>query len=265
MSLTIADVWNRAYRRKHHRFTTYAADGVPIAGVHFDDQVETDLLVIYAHGFLSNKNHRVVPRFVELLAERFDVMAFDFRGHGESGGTCSFGDAEILDLDAVVRYARGFGYRQIVTIGSSMGGATVLRHAGIVGGVDGVATIGAFADGRRLRRLTAWLGLRLAFETPVGNYFTHFTRNTRLGDLSIHEEQPIDVVDRIRAPLMLIHGEWDLLIDPREAERLFARAISPKEIVVVPRRGHDMPLLTAGTVALLDEWIRREVRTPTHA
>ncbi|MCZ7570350.1 MAG: alpha/beta fold hydrolase [Ardenticatenaceae bacterium] len=259
MALSLADIWNRAYALEHRRFTTETADGVPIAGVHLD-RSDTDLLVIYAHGFLSNKNHRVVPHFVELLSERFDVMAFDFRGHGESGGACSFGNDELLDLDAVVRYARGFGYQKIVTVGSSMGGATVIRHAGLVGNVDGVATIGAFADARNLRRPTSAFGLHLIFNTALGGPFAAITRGTRVGDLEPGEHQPIDVVDRIApAPLLLIHGEWDMLIHPDEAESLFARAREPKELVVVPRGGHDIPLLTSDTIALLDNWIKRKV------
>lgn len=259
MTLTFADVWNRAYEVEHRRFTTMTTDDVPIAGVHLD-RAGTDILVIYAHGFLSNKNHRIVPRFVELLGERFDVMAFDFRGHGESGGLCSFGDGELLDLDAVVRYARGFGYRKIVTVGSSMGGATVIRHGGLIGNVDGVATIGAFADARNLRRPASVLGLRLIFNTALGGPFAAITRGTRVGNLQLAEHQPIDVVHRIApAPLLLIHGEWDMLIHRDEAESLFAHAREPKELFVVPHGGHDIPLLTRDTVELLDDWIRRKV------
>lgn len=259
MALNLADVWNHDYEIEHHRFTAETADGVPIAGIHLD-RSDTDLLVIYAHGFLSNKNHRVVPRFVELLSERFDVMAFDFRGHGESGGLCSFCDGELLDLDAVVQYARGFGYQKIVTVGSSMGGATVIRHAGLIGNVDGVVTVGAFADARNLRWPTSALGLHLIFNTVLGGPFAAITRGTRVGDLRLGDQQPIDVVDRIAPrPLLLIHGEWDMLVHPSEAERLFARALEPKTMVVVPRGGHDIPLLTRETVELLDDWIRRKV------
>jgi pimeloyl-ACP methyl ester carboxylesterase len=223
------------------------------------DRSDTDTLVIYAHGFMSNKNHRMVPRFVEHLSEHFDVMAFDFRGHGESGGFCSFGDVEMHDLETVVQYARSLSYQRVVTIGSSMGGATVLRHAGIVGGIEGVITIGAFADARNLRRMIAALGLHFAFHTPFGNHFTTLTRGTRLGALSIHEQQPIDVVHQIKAPLLLIHGEWDMLIHPNEARRLYARANTPKELLIVPRRGHDMPLLTRETADRIQQWVAREV------
>lgn len=259
MTLRLADLWNRAYEVEHRRFTTVTADGVPIAGVHLD-RSDTDLLVVYAHGFLSNKNHRVIPRFIEMLSSRFDVIAFDFRGHGESGGTCSFGAAELLDLDSVIKYARGWGYRKIIALGSSMGGATVLRYAGLIGGIDGVATIGAFADARRFSRFQTTMGLHLIFNTALGGPFAAITRGTRVGHLRIDDEQPIEVVDQIApTPLLLIHGEWDPLIDPGDAAQLFARAREPKELVIVPRGGHDIPLLNRDTVALLDDWIRREV------
>lgn len=259
MTLRFADLWNRAYEIEHRSFQTRTADGVTIAGLHIN-RADTDVLVVYAHGFLSNKNHRAIPRFIELLSERFDVMAFDFRGHGDSEGACSFCNGELLDLDAVVSYARGWGYRKIVALGSSMGGATVIRYAGLMGGLSGVATIGAFADARDLTRPMIAAGLQLIFNTALGGPFAEFTRGTRLGQLEIDDHQPIDVVDRVApTPLLLIHGEWDALIHPRDAEALYARAQEPKELVIVPRGGHDIPLLNRDTVELLDNWIRRTV------
>ncbi len=256
-----AALWNRAYRRLHHLFNVITEDGVTIQGVHLEND-RRDLLFVYCHGFLSGKNHRAVPRFVEALARQADAMSFDFRGHGESDGYCTFADREVLDLAAVIRYARSLGYERIVTIGSSMGGATVIRHAALAGGVDGVVTIGAFADGDNFWWLSSQRAVQLFFNTRLGAELCWWTRGTRLGTPG-RMEQPIEVVDRIAPkPLLLIQGEWDLLIHPSEAEALYRTAREPKELVLVPRSGHDLPLLTENTRDLIVGWVKRNAIVP---
>ncbi|AOP50385.1 hypothetical protein SL103_32670 [Streptomyces lydicus] len=74
------------------------------------------------------------------------MITFSFRGHGRSGGRSTVGDREVLDLAAAVRRARALGHRRIATVGFSMGGSVVLRHAALYGrGAHGERT-GAHTD-----------------------------------------------------------------------------------------------------------------------
>lgn len=253
---------NRAYQAPHTPFRTTTRDGIPLAGVHL--RRHTPTVVIYAHGFLSNKHHRAVPRFVEQIATHFDAIAFDFRGHGESGGHATFGELEVLDVDAIVQYARAQGYRHIITVGSSMGGAAVLLHAALFGGVHGVATIGAVGHLRYMRGSTASLGLRLLFGTRIGRLAAEVGRGTRIGPLRI-SVPPIDVVHRIREPVLFIHGEWDPLIAPESALALYERAVEPKALHLLPRTGHDIPILTPQTADFLTRWIRQAILSQHNA
>jgi pimeloyl-ACP methyl ester carboxylesterase len=43
------------------------------------------------------------------------------------------GDREVLDLAAAVAWARQLGHRRVITVGFSMGGSVVLRHAALQG------------------------------------------------------------------------------------------------------------------------------------
>ena len=70
-----------------------------------------------------------VQRVAARFARTADVVMVDFRGHGRSEGRTTAGDLEVLDVDATVRWAREAGYRRVATVGFSMGGAVVLRHA----------------------------------------------------------------------------------------------------------------------------------------
>lgn len=255
--LTFAQLWNTQYQVEHRRFQVLTEDGVRIAGVHLD-RVDSETLIIYIHGFMSGKNHLRVPNFVEALAAYFDVMAVDLRGHGESDGGSTMGAQEVLDIQATVEYARSLGYQRIVTVASSMGGAATIRHAARYKSQDGVVTIGAFANVMDIGRPKADLGLQFLYRTGrVGEVWSYLTRGTRLDYLERHEA-PYEVVGQIAPiPLLLMHGEWDTTVHPRSAKLLYAHAGEPKELILIPRGGHDYPHLTRQTAERIREWMGR--------
>jgi pimeloyl-ACP methyl ester carboxylesterase len=50
---------------------------------------------------------------------------------------------------------------------------------------------------------------------------------------------PEGMVGRIAGrPVLLVHGEADLLVPPEESRSLFARASEPRRLVLVPGMGH---------------------------
>lgn len=87
--------------------------------------------IVLAHGFTGSVDRPAVLRAAEVFAQRAAVITFSFRGHGKSGGRSTVGDREVLDLAAAVAWARSLGHRRIVTVGFSMGGSVVLRHAAL--------------------------------------------------------------------------------------------------------------------------------------
>ncbi|MFQ5859890.1 MAG: alpha/beta hydrolase [Anaerolineae bacterium] len=256
MEPSLALFLNRQYTKPHRTFIVTTDDDVAIHGIHLGER--DDVLLVYCHGLFSSKNYRRVPRFVESLSEDFDAISFDFRGHGDSGGRCTLGREETRDLKAVIDYARQQGYRTIVAIGASMGGATVLRTFGQYGGLDGIVTIGTFADANHLQRLPTRLTLRFAFETDVGQTLARWTRGTRLGDRRA-ANQPLDFADRVHIPLLVIHGEWDPLIEPAQAAQIIDRAPEPNQLVIIPRGGHVSSHLNDKTRRLIVGWVRNEV------
>jgi pimeloyl-ACP methyl ester carboxylesterase len=86
------------------------------------------LAIVVAHGFGGSWRRPGVGRITEWLRSHGGVVAFDFRGHGRSGGLSTVGDREVLDLDAAVRWSRLLGYRKVATVGWSMGAAVLPRH-----------------------------------------------------------------------------------------------------------------------------------------
>ncbi|MEU2077416.1 alpha/beta fold hydrolase, partial [Streptomyces sp. NPDC013489] len=96
----------------------------------------TDTAVVVAHGFTGSADRPAVRRAARVFAERgaAAVITFSFRGHGASGGLSTLGDREVLDLTAAVRWARELGHARVATVGFSMGGSVVLRHAALARG-----------------------------------------------------------------------------------------------------------------------------------
>ncbi len=236
--------------------TVQSADGTELAAISIGGAAERPA-VVYAHGFLSGKDHRSVPRFLSELSRDWAVYAFDFRGHGQSGGACHFAEGERADLEAVVRLARERGHSVVLTIGSSMGGATAIRHAAAGGDVDGVVTIGAYARAGRLSRFSTEGLLRLAFSRPFGRALLRQTIGARMGRLSIAEGQPVDLIAQIRPrPVLLIHGRLDPLIPVADARRLQAAGGKHCDLVLRPWRGHDQPHLNRDMAGQIASWAR---------
>ena len=90
---------SRRYRMPAEPFLAPTDDGVRLAGHRLGDG---EIALVFCHGFLGwHRKARLVP-FQEQLARWFTVYAFDFRGHGASGGRSTFGLEEITAGEVVV-------------------------------------------------------------------------------------------------------------------------------------------------------------------
>jgi len=177
--------------------------------------------VVICHGFGST--HRSVPMvwLAEALYEHWDVLAFDWRGYGRSGGLSSMGGAEARDLQAVVSFARAQGYAQVGAVGESMGGLILLAAQGLTPGLaDAIATISALAD----YALAGWPRPQLVRHVAPRETLRPVARllGFRLGALAL--PQPLDVVGSIEAPLLLIHGDTDRTVPVANAYALHRQA-----------------------------------------
>lgn len=90
----------------------------------------SDFLVVMTHGIATNKDEDgIYTRFAEeLLAPKFDSIRFDFRGHGDSEILSSHATVagELLDLMAVMRWARKQRYKKIFHLSTSFGSSVTL-------------------------------------------------------------------------------------------------------------------------------------------
>lgn len=251
-----------------HGVSVGTDDGVRLAGVHLPagpGAARPELAVVVAHGFTVHTARPEVRRLLHRLRARVGVLALDFRGHGRSGGLSSVGDAEVLDLDAAVGEALRLGYRQVASLGFSMGGAVALRHAAgaaTSGGlrprhpVRAVASVSApsrwyVRDTVPMRRLH-WL-----CETGAGRLVAATVLGTRIGvSWPAVPESPARVVGRIPpTPLLLVHGDRDPYFPLSHLEALAAAAGPGARTEVVPGFGHAEGALRPEVLDWVAGWI----------
>ncbi len=240
-------------------FSTETRDGVRLVGTRVGGDGPT---IVFCHGLLGWHRKERIVRFVGALARRFVVYAPDLRGHGASGGVSTYGDREAVDVEAVVGLAR----RErpdapLATVGVSMGGVAVLRHAATFGGIDAVAAISTPArwEGHTSRgvRGMAWLG-----STPAGGWAARAV-GVRLSPLASWREDPEALVERISpTPLLIVHGRDDHFFDEEEAWRLYRRAREPKRLLLAGRFGHAEDGLTPRFADLLADRLLAAIAQP---
>ncbi|MFD5629687.1 alpha/beta hydrolase [Streptomyces sp. NPDC127072] len=196
-----------------------------------------DLAIVVAHGFTGDLDRPHVRRAAAALSRNAAVVTFSFRGHGRSGGRSTVGDREIHDLAAAVAWARELGHRRVVTVGFSMGGSVVLRHAAHYGSAgrehggrteartDAVVSVSAparwYYRGTAPMRRVHWLVTQ-----PMGRAITRGYLRTRIhgGGWNPVPASPVESVPMIApTPLLIVHGDTDGYF-PVDHPRMLAEA-----------------------------------------
>jgi fermentation-respiration switch protein FrsA (DUF1100 family) len=235
--------------------TLVTEDGVPIDAIHLPGP--GDLGIIVAHGFTLSWQRPNVWRIASRFNRTAGVITFDFRGHGRSGGLSTLGDREIHDLDVAVAYARELGYRRVAAIGFSMGASVVLRHAGLIGGLD--AAVSVSGPGRWYYRGTERMRwVHRAVERRAGRYVTRRWLSTRVSPegWKLIPVPPAEAAARISpVPLLIVHGDKDMYFPPEHARQLYMAAREPKELWLVPGMGHAESACSEELVDRIGRWV----------
>ncbi|GIH92390.1 alpha/beta hydrolase [Planobispora siamensis] len=236
-------------------------DNVRIDAAHTPSRGAPDLGIVLAHGFTGSLRERPTRRIAHVLSGFGGVVSIDFRGHGRSGGETTVGDQEILDVDAAVRHARTIGYARVVTVGFSMGGAVVLRHAGDrdhgLAPVDAVVSVSAparwYYRGTRPMRQVHW-----AIEHPAGRLAARLGKRTRIkrGMWDPVPPAPHEAAALIApTPLLVVHGDADAFFPLDHAHQIHDAAREPKELWIEPGYGHAESAAAPELIRRIGRWV----------
>lgn len=201
--------------------------------------------VIQVHGRAVDRREaiRAVPVFRDA---GYTSLLISYRNDGvaprSADGLYALGDIEWLDVEAAMRYAIDHGAREIVLMGWSMGGATVLQAAsrsrlshfvtGIVlesPVVDWITALDHQAGMLRIPRFITMAVYRI-LSRPWGRIVT--------GQKTPIDLRRLDFVARaveLRRPILLLHSADDRFV-PNSASRALAEA--RPDIVTFPEVTH---------------------------
>lgn len=252
----LLDMWGftPGFGVEHHDVTVHARDGVPLRATYLPAvaPVEGRPAVVLAHGFASHRRKPPYAYLAERLAEVASVLTVDLRGHGASGGRCTLGAQEILDVRAAAVWLRREGHPWVAAVGASMGATAALRAAGTgpPGVFDALCAISAPAvwglvDTPAMRTLTRVVcdprlrvlaGAALRVRLASGGW------PRGIGGLAAWQgpPQPVEVVARIApTPLLVVHGVDDHFYGAEQAHLLHDAALPPKTLwLEAPGFGH---------------------------
>jgi alpha-beta hydrolase superfamily lysophospholipase len=167
--------------------------------------------VLLAHGLMDRKATMI--QLVPWLHEAgYHVMLVDFRGHGQSEKRpTTVGREEVLDLRAALDWLEEEGAaNRVGGLGMSLGAAALVNTAADDPRLDALVLDSLFAR---------WAD-------------TDFAADYRLPpDWLVPEvPAPVERLDEIHVPVLIIHGTADVLTEEEHAYRLFAAANEPKQL-----------------------------------
>ena len=224
----------------------FAGEGVRLRGWHCRAERERRGTVIYLHGTADNRGSSlgVIRRST---ANGRDVIAYDSRRHGASGGdACTYGYYEKLDLRRVIDTLQP---GPVVLFGTSLGAAVALQEAGEDSRVSGVIGVEVFSDLRTIARERAPFFLS---ESAIRKAFQLAEEQ---GRFVVDQVSPVTAATSIRAPVLLIHGAEDRDTPPAHSQRVLAALAGPKRLILVERAGHNQSLSDPKVWVEIDKWI----------
>jgi alpha-beta hydrolase superfamily lysophospholipase len=209
---------------------TWPGAGPELRGWWFHAPTQTPRgTIVYLHGVADNRVSGVgiAQHFVPL---GFDVVTYDSRAHGQSGGeACTYGFYEKRDLERVLdRIPRA----PLVIMGTSLGGAVALQAAAEDGRIAAVISIAAFSDLR-----TAAIE-RAPFFASRSNIENAFRLAEAEGRFQVAEVSPVGAAPLIRVPVLLIHGDHDTETPYAHAQRLLPALGGPRRLLTIQGGGH---------------------------
>jgi pimeloyl-ACP methyl ester carboxylesterase len=210
--------------------TTFDGADVRLAGWRCRTAATRRGTLIYLHGVADNRAG--AAGIIERFGPRgFDVIAYDSRAHGESGGeACTYGFFEKEDLHRVVDQMPPGA---IVLLGTSMGAAVALQEAAEDRRVTMVVAVETFSD---LRTVATE---RAPFYFTKGTIRDAFLIAEKQGRFQLDAVSPVAAAARIAVPVLVIHGAADLETPPDHSRRVFDALKGPKRLIIVPDAGHN--------------------------
>src|SRR5258706_4682642 len=177
-----------------------------------------------------------------LLLAGYSVVMMDSRAHGASEGPmATYGWLERNDARAIVDALEAREHpKHLFALGESMGAGIALQSAASDPRIEAVVAEASFATLREASydyaglQLYPFLGMTLR---ALGAW-TMLYRGELAAGLPAGEVSPEKAVASRQFPVLLICDAQDTVLPCRHTKRIYAAAVGPKQMWVVPRAFH---------------------------
>ena len=215
------------------RDAEFAGAGVTLRGWRCTAAAPGRATIVYLHGIADNRASAAgtIARFVP---RGYDVIAYDGRAHGESSGdACTYGFFEKDDLHRVIDTIQP---GPVILVGTSLGAAIALQEAADDPRVAAIVAAETFSD---LRTVGTERAPRFFTQRTIDHAFEIAESQARF---QVDAVSPQRAAERIRVPVLLIHGAEDTDTPPAHSQRVFDALKGPKQLNLVPGAHHNQSL-----------------------
>jgi pimeloyl-ACP methyl ester carboxylesterase len=209
-------------------------DGEALVGDYLSAARTSDFAVVWVHGFGSHRGGEKAAAVRDECGRRgWAFAAFDFRGHGETGGPMHELRASRLqeELDAIGTFLAGRGPTRLGLVGSSMGGFAsawfARRHHVAVVGLVLLAPAFRFMD-RRIESLTP--EQHAEWKRTGRLRVTNDWVDTEIGYGLVEERDKYRFDDLIAGwdtPTLIYHGMMDEIVPADDSLAVVRRLVYP--------------------------------------
>jgi len=203
-----------------------AQDGTRLHGwlVHGPDE---RAVLLWFHGNAGNISHRLHNLKMLHDALNIPIFIFDYREYGLSQGEISKAGT-FSDAHGAFQYLtneKGFQKSSVLLFGRSLGTALAVDIAS--------------------KEECLGIILEAAFTSTddmMQRYFPFFTPQPQ----SVVKYDSLSLIDKINAPVLFVHGQFDQTIPASMARRLFEKAPDPKKFYEIAGADHNDAYLVGG-------------------
>ena len=215
-------------------WTLESFDGLTLHAKKFSPAMPTNRWAILVHGY-GRDGTFAYDYADEYLKRGWNVLIPDLRAAGESEGQFitmgAFESRDVFDWANKIP-----SDAQIVLHGVSMGAATVMMTAALepknlVAVVEDCGYTSAYE--MFTAQLEKIFGLPEYPAMPCANIVCKIETGVKISDAA-----PIEVIDKIKVPVLFIHGDEDKLVPFEMMTQLFDACAAPKDKFVVEGAGH---------------------------